>query len=132
MMIDANFLIVDDILMNRMLLKEFLGSTCNNIMEASNGKDAIEILKKEKIDIVFMDIEMPVMNGVETTKFIRDEMPYPLNKIPIIALTAYNPDDFFDSYDNAGFDYLLTKPYSLDKILNTINILLNNNILKKK
>ena len=63
---------------------------------------------------------MPVMNGVETTKYIRSEMPFPLNNIPIIALTAHNPDDFFDDYHNAGFNKLLTKPYSFEKILYTI------------
>jgi len=68
-----------------------------------------------------MDIEMPVMNGVETTKFIRKEMPFPKNMLPIIALTAHNPDDFFDSYHSAGFNYLLTKPYSLNKVLDVIH-----------
>ena len=115
-----NFLIVDDIFMNRLLLKEIISELCNTLIEAKNGKEAIEILDQESIDIILMDIEMPVMNGVETTKYIRTQMPFPKNKLPIIALTAHNPDDFFDDYNNAGFDKLLTKPYSFKKILNTI------------
>ena len=115
-----NFLIVDDIFMNRLLLKEIIRELCNTLIEAKNGKEAIEILDQESIDIILMDIEMPVMNGVETTKYIRTQMPFPKNKLPIIALTAHNPDDFFDDYNNAGFDKLLTKPYSFKKILNTI------------
>lgn len=116
-----NFLIVDDIFMNRLLLKEIISELCNSYKEAKNGKEAIDIIHEENIDIILMDIEMPVMNGVETTKYIRNQMPYPKNKLPIIALTAHNPDDFFDDYNNAGFDKLLTKPYSFKKILDTIS-----------
>ncbi len=115
-----NFLIVDDIFINRLLLKEILIDISNQINEAENGKDAIEILKNNNIDIVLMDIEMPVMNGLETTRYIRENLPGPFNKIPIIALTAHNPDDFFDDYNSAGFDELLTKPYSFEKVLNAI------------
>ena len=116
-----NFLIVDDIFMNRLLLKEIISELCNSYKEAKNGKEAIDIIQEENIDIILMDIEMPVMNGVETTRYIRTQMPYPKNKLPIIALTAHNPDDFFDDYSNAGFDKLLTKPYSFKKILDTIS-----------
>ena len=120
-----NFLIVDDIFMNRLLLKEIISELCNSLKEAKNGKEAIDILSTENIDIILMDIEMPVMNGVETTKFIRSKMPFPKNKLPIIALTAHNPDDFFEDYNNAGFDKLLTKPYSFQKILKTIESFAN-------
>lgn len=115
-----NFLIVDDIFMNRLLLKAIIQDLCGEIKEAANGKEAIDIIKNENIDIILMDIEMPVMNGVETTKYIRNEMSYPKNTLPIIALTAHNPDDFFESYHNAGFNKLLTKPYSFKKILSAI------------
>lgn len=112
-----NFLIVDDIYMNRLLLKKLLQNNSNKSFEAENGAEAIEILKTEDIDVVLMDIEMPVMNGVETTKFIRTKFNSPLNKIPIIAFTAHNPNDFFSDYKNIGFNEILTKPYSLRNIL---------------
>ena len=115
-----NFLIVDDIYINRILLKELINKVSISIKEAQNGLEAIEILKTEKIDIILMDIEMPKMNGLETTKYIRTNFKHPINTIPIIALTAHNPNDFFDDFNSAGFDKLLTKPYSFDKILNTI------------
>jgi CheY-like chemotaxis protein len=115
-----NFLIVDDIFMNRLLLKEIVREISNSLKEAKNGKEAIDIIKSNEIDIVLMDIEMPVMNGIETTKYIRSEMSLPKSKLPIIALTAHNPDDFFENYHNAGFDQLLTKPYSFNKILRAI------------
>ncbi|MDA3952894.1 MAG: response regulator [Bacteroidales bacterium] len=115
-----NILIVDDIFTNRLLLKEVLCGISYSLKEAENGKVAIDIIYNEDIDIVFMDIEMPVMNGIETTKYIRSEMALPKRSIPIIALTAHNPDDFFENFSDAGFDQLLTKPYSFNKILKAI------------
>ena len=115
-----NFLIVDDIYINRILLKELINNVSLSIKEAQDGLEAIEILKTEKIDIILMDIEMPKMNGLETTKYIRANFKYPINAIPIIALTAHNPNDFFEDFNSAGFNKLLTKPYSFDKILKTI------------
>ena len=115
------FLIVDDILMNRLLLKEITKEFAHSLSEAENGKAALEILEKNEIDIILMDIEMPVMNGVETTKYIRNKLSPPKSETTIIAITAHNPDDFFDDYNNAGFDELLTKPYSFDKIRNLLN-----------
>jgi CheY-like chemotaxis protein len=109
-------LVVDDIYTNRYLLSELIKLTGNEAIMAQNGKEAIEILEKEKIDIIFMDIEMPVMNGIETTQYIRHEMASPLNAIPIIALTAHNPELFFNDYSDVGFDELVTKPYSVEKI----------------
>lgn len=113
-------LIVDDIIINRMLLLaiiEELGCECR---EAEDGKVAVDLLQKENFDLVFMDIEMPVMNGLETTKYIREKLPAPLSEIPIIALTAHNPSMFFDDFKSAGFTNLLTKPYSIDKVLSII------------
>lgn len=95
------------------------------IGEASNGKEFLELLKTKQPEIVFMDIEMPVMNGIETTDYIRKEMEYPLNIIPIIALTAHNPDIFFEDFADVGFDELITKPYSIDKIKEKIESAMN-------
>ncbi len=109
-------LVVDDIFTNRYLLSELIKLTGNEVILAENGEEAIEILNSQEIHMVFMDIEMPVMNGVETTQYIRNELPPPLNAIPVIALTAHNPELFFDDYSDAGFDELVTKPYSVEKI----------------
>lgn len=117
-------LIVDDILINRIILKELLIEISNKICEANNGLEAIEILKSTKIDIILMDIEMPKMNGLETTKYIRNVFPFPKNSIPIIALTAHNPDGFFEDFSCVGFSNLLTKPYSFEKIREAIDTII--------
>lgn len=120
---DYRILIVDDIFINRMLLKEVIKKFSKNYFEAQNGKEAIEILQKEELDVILMDIEMPVMNGVETTKYIREKFSYPKKNIPIIALTAYNPDVFFKDYSSIGFNELITKPYSIEGLKKTIETL---------
>ena len=113
-------LVVDDIYTNRYLLSELVKLSGNVAVLAENGQEAIDILNKEEIHMVFMDIEMPVMNGVETTQYIRNELPSPLNAITVIALTAHNPELFFEDYSDAGFDQLITKPYSVEKIRDII------------
>jgi len=114
-------LIVDDIFTNRLLLSEILRSLDIEFDEVENGREAIESIEKENYDLVLMDIEMPVMNGLETTRHIREKLPYPKNKTYVVALTAHNPELFFEDFKDVGFDQLLTKPYNVDKI----NLLIN-------
>lgn len=116
-----NILIVDDIFTNRLLLSELIKTLGHNSYQAENGKDAVDLLEKQDVDLILMDIEMPVMNGLETCQHIRKNMPSPKNVVTIIALTAHNPSLFFEDFNDAGFDELLTKPYSLDKVVDMIN-----------
>ncbi|MCK4750075.1 MAG: response regulator [Bacteroidales bacterium] len=109
-------LIVDDIFTNRLLLAEILRNMGIEFDEVENGKEAIQAIEKEEYDLVLMDIEMPVMNGLETTKYIREKLPYPKNQTFVVALTAHNPQLFFEDFKDVGFNQLLTKPYNVDKI----------------
>jgi CheY-like chemotaxis protein len=117
-------LVVDDIYTNRLLLNELVTTLGHEPVLANDGKEALAILKSDKIDLILMDVEMPVMNGIETTNHIRNELPFPENAIPIIALTAHDPDLFFDDYENVGFDDLITKPYSSSKLSEKLSSLL--------
>ncbi|NJM15632.1 MAG: response regulator [Bacteroidales bacterium] len=109
-------LIVDDIFTNRLLLSEIIADMGHEYLEAQNGKEAIDLLKENDFDVVLMDIEMPVMNGIETTQYIRANFDANKCNVPIIALTAHNPNLFFDDYKDVGFSQLLTKPYSIERI----------------
>jgi CheY-like chemotaxis protein len=81
-------LVVDDENDFRHVMTVWLESKSYFVISASNGKDAIELVKKEKPDIIFMDLRMPVMDGCETVKRIRR-----FNKtIPIIIISAYVDD----------------------------------------
>ena len=113
-------LIVDDIFVNRLLIKEIVKKINAKCFEAENGKQAIEVFEKNDIDVILMDIEMPVMNGLETTRYIRQKLQRPKKDIPIIALTAHNPFTFFEDFKDVGFNQLMTKPYSVTKVLSVI------------
>jgi len=113
-------LIVDDIFSNRLLLSSALDDL--NIISKSvgNGQAAIDALEDEDFSMVFLDIEMPVMNGLETVKHIRTQMSPPQKNMPVIALTAHNPLEYGRDIEIAGFNEILTKPYSIEKLKNLI------------
>lgn len=114
-------LIVDDIFMNRLLLKEIAKKMNLHSLEAPNGKEALDILRSEKVDVVLMDIEMPVMNGIETTRYIRQRLPQPKRGVPVVAITAHNPSEFLEHYHSIGFTQLMSKPYTIDKMMQVLS-----------
>lgn len=106
----ATLLIVDDIEENRELVKAVFTSDILDIKEAKDGKEAIEIVKNEKIDLVFMDLQMPILNGYEATTQIRES--FPKEKLPIIALTASVMGEELEKVQEYGFNGYLRKPTS--------------------
>ena len=90
-------------------------------VRAKNGKEAVEIVEKGGIDVVLMDIKMPVMDGLEATKAIRENHP----DLPIVALTANAFDSDRQLALEAGCTEFLSKPVSREKCLNTLSKLLN-------
>ncbi|MFN8208532.1 MAG: response regulator [Bacteroidales bacterium] len=116
-----SILVVDDLVLNRILLREIIKGLGFDFEMCENGREAIALLNSKPFDLVLMDIEMPVMNGIESTHHIRREMPAPLCNIPIVALTAHDPKIFFDDFKDVGFNEILTKPYSLTKVQELIN-----------
>ena len=87
---------------------------------AKNGQEAVEMVDKEKYDIVLMDIKMPVMDGLEATKAIKEKQP----DLPIVALTANAFDSDRQLAFEAGCVDFLSKPVSSDLCLNTIRKIL--------
>ncbi len=111
-------LIVDDIFANRILLTEIAKGLKIKSKAVNNGKEAYDIIceNPEQFHLILMDIEMPVMNGLETTAKLRQHSDSAISNIPIVALTAHNPQDFFQDFTTVGFNELLTKPYSIPKL----------------
>jgi CheY-like chemotaxis protein len=110
-------IVADDYYTNRLLVSEILKSLGHDFIEAENGQQAVDaLIENNDIDLVLMDIEMPVMNGVEAMHFIREQLMVPKNRVPIIALTAHNPGMFVGEGQESGFNKLMGKPYSIDKI----------------
>ena len=113
-------LIVDDSPALRLLLRQILINLGHEFIEAINGQLALEQCKLHQFDVIFMDIEMPVMNGVDASRQIRETLQISSETTPIIALTAYEYDIFKEKYPETFFDSVLTKPYSLEKIKETL------------
>ena len=82
-----SLLIADDIDYNRNLIKDFLNEYEIEFYEAADGRKAVELARQLKPDIILMDIRMPIMDGLDASKIIKEEED--LKHIPIIALTAY-------------------------------------------
>jgi CheY-like chemotaxis protein len=106
-------MIVDDETAMREVLKIMLRGY--KVIEASNGREAIELYKKEMPDIVLMDIIMPIMGGIETIKEIKKINP----KAKIVAITAYASSKGEKAIE-AGVDYILRKPFSRKEVIKVI------------
>lgn len=127
-MTKLNIIIADDIFTNRLLLSEIIEDLGHHFIAVENGKEAVEALENNHIDIVLMDIEMPVMNGLEATRYIREKCTPPKSRTHVVALTAHNPKIFFDDYKDVGFSQLLTKPYSVKKITELLENFVNKEL----
>lgn len=109
-------LIVEDLKDNRYLLKRLLKTMHFEVIEAENGRDAIDILTKSKqrnaISAVFMDMQMPILNGYKATKILRRKGL----ELPIIALTAKNLQEDKELCFKSGCNDYLPKPFELNQL----------------
>jgi CheY-like chemotaxis protein len=110
-------LIAEDVESNFLFLEEVIGKTGANILWATNGKKALDMFHKNKIDLVLMDIQMPVMNGFDATRAIKLENP----KVPIISQTAYAMAEDKTKSLEAGCDDYIAKPIPSQKLLEMIS-----------
>lgn len=111
-----NILIVEDNVINQTVLSKMLAQAGHSCEIANNGAESLAILEKRAFDLIFMDIEMPVMNGYEATSKIRQiEEEQKKSPIPIIFLSGYAREDQKEKAKAAGMTDYLTKPY--DKII---------------
>ncbi len=103
-----NILICDDEADIRSALKIYLSNEDYNLLEAENGKQALEIIAEKDIHLLLMDIMMPVMDGISTLAKLREEN----NNIPVILLTAKSQDTDKIHGLNEGADDYITKPFN--------------------
>ncbi len=112
-------LAVDDNPANLKLVQELLTDLGARVYTAISGQDALNLLKAESFDIVYMDIQMPGMDGVETTRRIRNT-PSAYRDVPIIALTAHALESEKEHLLASGLDDYLSKPVTEQQLLDTI------------
>ncbi len=114
----ANILVVDDIITNLNVVKGLLSPYETQITLCKSGKMALNALRSNRFDVIFMDHRMPEMDGIETTHRIRalgDEDPYYKN-VPIIALTADAVSGIKETFLENGLNDFLSKPIDTIKL----------------
>ena len=115
-------LLIEDNLLNQKVVIFYLQKLNCNITTADNGNDAIDIVKKEKFDLILMDIMLPEKNGYEVTIEIRklEKENNIKNPVPIIALTANTYDNDRDKCLAVGMNEYLEKPFSAQQLIDMI------------
>ena len=112
------FAVVDDAAFLRELIKNIVvsdGGVC--VGEAANGDEAVELVQTTLPDLVFLDMVMPLRNGIETAKVLKELHP----SIKIIGCSTIDQEDLVQKAYEAGFDSYLVKPFSKDQILKEIS-----------
>ena len=122
-----NILLAEDNEVNQNLAKILLEKRGYIVTVAENGKKALEALTKKHFDLILMDVQMPVMNGLQATAKIRKVETQMKRHIPIIALTAYAMKEDQDICLKAGMDDFLSKPIDSNELYGKIERLISNN-----
>lgn len=124
-------LLVEDNEFNRIVAQNSLKYFKCEVIEAINGLEAVEVLKTQHFDVILMDVQMPVMDGIEATTIIRNELK---NSIPIIALTANAFKTEIEKFKLAGINDYITKPFDEDVLYKTIYKVIHhqNGIVEEK
>jgi two-component system cell cycle response regulator DivK len=108
-------LVVEDQEDNRRILRDMLTNAGYDIVEATNGRDALTSAAEHRPDLILMDIQLPVLDGYETTRRLKAEPT--LCAIPIIVITSYALSGDEEKARAAGSDAYVTKPYSPRQVL---------------
>ncbi len=122
-------LLVEDHEVNQFMAISFLEEWGFEVSVANNGKEAVNQLKEHEFDVILMDIQMPVMGGMEATEIIRNELRI---TTPIIALTANALKGDSEKYMNAGMNDYLSKPFEPEDLHYKIALLCKDKIKIKK
>lgn len=104
-------LMAEDNKINFFVANKFLTSWGINVTAAENGKIALDILEKEDFDLIIMDLHMPVMDGIEATRIIRESSDPRINSIPVIALTAAIMSESHDKIEGLAINDYVLKPF---------------------
>lgn len=118
----CSVLVVEDDEVNRNSLIHMLNTQGIAANGVENGQLALSFLRDNRVDVILMDVQMPVLDGVETTKIIRNSSEFQANaSIPIIAVTAYAMEGDQQHFLDAGMNGYLAKPVELNELLTAIS-----------
>ena len=114
-------LIAEDSSVIQKLTKKILENQHYSITSVKNGKQVMELLEGEYFDIILMDINMPVMNGIECAEKIRSMEDKNKAEIPIIAITGNAMNLSMDDFNKSGINDYLQKPINFDRLVSLVN-----------
>jgi CheY-like chemotaxis protein len=111
-------LVVEDYADCRLMLGRLLEMSGYRVLEAEDGREAVEVAERECPDVVLMDLQMPVLDGFTATSLIRHIES--TCRIPIVAVSAKCTQDFRDAAARVGCDHFVPKPVDFDKLLEVV------------
>ncbi|MCW8934677.1 MAG: ATP-binding protein [Gammaproteobacteria bacterium] len=126
----AKILVVDDIELNRELICEYLANQPFQLITAEDGQTAIDLVKKEKPDVVLMDIRMPVMNGIQATEIIKNDPQ--ISRTKVIAITASAVEDKKSEKKRSLFDMVLYKPLNRKTLISSLAKFIESEVVNKE
>ena len=115
-------LIVENEVSNRILIEKVLSTRGYRCLSASNGREALDMLEREAVDLILTDLSMPVLDGYRTTQLIRERPG--MAHVPIVAVTAYALSDENEAALRIGCNEYLTKPFKPRQLLEVVERLL--------
>jgi CheY-like chemotaxis protein len=121
----ATILVVENEVSNRILIERVLSTRGYRCLSASNGREALNILDRERVDLILTDLSMPVLDGYQTTQLIRARPG--LENVPIVAVTAFALADEGEAARQIGCTEYLTKPFKPRQLLEVVDRLLHQN-----
>ncbi|MBK5285713.1 MAG: response regulator [Bacteroidia bacterium] len=113
---NMNILVAEDNEMSRLIINKHFTDWKINFRFAKNGNEAVALVKANYFDLILMDIQMPVMDGYEATRQIRNELSYSKASVPIVAMTAHATDTERIKCMNAGMNDYLSKPFRTEEL----------------
>ena len=111
-------LIVEDDQKNLKLVRDILQVSGFSTIEATNGELGVELARVKEPDLILMDIQLPILDGIKATKILKDADS--TEKIPIIALSAFAMDKDKEEMIRAGCEAFLTKPIDIRELIKTV------------
>jgi two-component system cell cycle response regulator DivK len=115
-------LLVEDTEDNRQMMKKLLELSDFRVVEATNGREAVELARRVRPQIILMDLSLPFVDGLAATRQIRS-LPG-LSKVPIVAVSAHDTTDFHSEALDAGCNAYVTKPIYYPELEDLVNRLL--------
>ncbi|WP_341663401.1 ATP-binding protein [Vibrio sp.] len=123
---DVSILVAEDNKANKLVIQEMFNRLNLSIDIAENGERVLEMVKEYHYDLIFMDISMPKLDGMQTCKALRKNADSSISQVPIIALTAHALTGDKEMFLDAGMDDYLSKPVRLSQLIEKINLFLSD------